>query len=452
MARTISTELHGEAPSRRHATRKPPCCRPWKAPASSSTTRSRRGDEGARARTPATRADTIDGLVNQKYIERQQRELVPTAKAESLLQFLAAVKAEGLTKPDMTGEWEYKLRQIEHGKVFREKFMKEIVAETRGIIERVKGFEEDELRSRGSQTFCRRRTVCRCAKPCAATNHRTASSWSTRSSPIGRSRRPKCVNLSPRSRRTARRIRVGQDAQRFAGLAPLVKDEETGKWKGRAGFGDKVDLDTLTPFWTDPRTGAELCEAGNNFVLREHAGDGWKQTFRVWAHHVSKAAGPRAGVQLIEQGKTELIQGFISRKGRPFDAFLKREEGRIAWEFPPRTPKLDKDGNPIARKAKAPPDLSKAVKVGESKLLAGEILQTGDAYYVRKPGDNGGRVVFTIKRHLCRRRFLLRKSASCWTRAEPPHRGLHLQRMTPFKPSWCSRRIRPKAQFEFPPR
>ena len=55
--------------------------------------------------TPATRADTIDGLVNQKYIERQQRELLPTAKAESLLQFLAAVKAEGLTKPDMTGEW-----------------------------------------------------------------------------------------------------------------------------------------------------------------------------------------------------------------------------------------------------------------------------------------------------------------------------------------------------------
>jgi len=66
--------------------------------------------------TPATRADTIDGLINQKYLERQQRELVPTPKAESLLQFLAAVKAEALTTPDMTGEWEYKLRQIEHGK------------------------------------------------------------------------------------------------------------------------------------------------------------------------------------------------------------------------------------------------------------------------------------------------------------------------------------------------
>ena len=50
--------------------------------------------------TPATRADTIDGLINQQYIERAQRELVPTAKAESLLEFLAAVQGRG---PDQAG-------------------------------------------------------------------------------------------------------------------------------------------------------------------------------------------------------------------------------------------------------------------------------------------------------------------------------------------------------------
>src|SRR5436190_14279286 len=76
--------------------------------------------------TPATRADTIDGLINQKYIDRPQRELIPTAKAEQLLQFLGAVRAEELTKPDLTGEWEFKLRQMEHGKFTRPKFMAEI--------------------------------------------------------------------------------------------------------------------------------------------------------------------------------------------------------------------------------------------------------------------------------------------------------------------------------------
>jgi DNA topoisomerase-3 len=66
--------------------------------------------------TPATRADTIDGLINTRYVERQQRELVPTPKAEQILQFLTAVKAEAITSPAMTGEWEFKLRQMEHGR------------------------------------------------------------------------------------------------------------------------------------------------------------------------------------------------------------------------------------------------------------------------------------------------------------------------------------------------
>ncbi|MEN9840206.1 MAG: hypothetical protein RL376_6, partial [Verrucomicrobiota bacterium] len=98
--------------------------------------------------TPATRADTIDGLINQKYMERQQRELVPSPQAESLLQFLHAVKADALTSPAMTGEWEFKLRQMEQGRVKRDDFMKEVIAQTVGIVERVKGFEEDESSSR----------------------------------------------------------------------------------------------------------------------------------------------------------------------------------------------------------------------------------------------------------------------------------------------------------------
>ena len=44
----------------------------------------------------------------------------------------------------MTGEWEHQLRQMEHGKFPREKFMAEIVEETKGIVDRVKKFEEDD--------------------------------------------------------------------------------------------------------------------------------------------------------------------------------------------------------------------------------------------------------------------------------------------------------------------
>jgi len=59
---------------------------------------------------------------------------------------------------------------------------------------------------------------------------------------------------------------------RFAATLKLVKDEEKGKWKSEFDFGDKQDLATLEPFWTDPATGAELCEAGSSYVLRERNG------------------------------------------------------------------------------------------------------------------------------------------------------------------------------------
>ncbi len=101
--------------------------------------------------TPATRADIIDGLIYQKYMDRNQRELVPSAKAEQLIQFLEAVKASDLTSPAMTGEWEHQLREMTRGKFSREKFMAGIVEETKGIVERVKNFEEDDSIARETE-------------------------------------------------------------------------------------------------------------------------------------------------------------------------------------------------------------------------------------------------------------------------------------------------------------
>jgi DNA topoisomerase-3 len=240
---------------------------------------------------------------------------------------------------------------------------------------------------------------------------------------------------------------------RFAASLRLVKDAETGKWKASLDFGDKADLGALTPFWTDPRTGAELCEAGNNFILRERTGAEWKQTFRVGRIMCQKPLTREHAMQLVEAGKTELIRGFISRKGRPFDAFLKREDGRISWEFPPRAPKFDKEGKPLARKAKTPPDLSKAVKIGESKLLGGEILEAGDSYYVRKAGDDNGRVVFTLKRHVCQKEVPVEEVCQLLdTGRTNLIEGFISKRMTPFKAFLVLAKNKSKAEFEFPPR
>src|SRR5207344_1206336 len=58
--------------------------------------------------TPATRAATIEGLIAEEYIHRRGNELVPTGKAFMLMALLRGLGIEELTKPELTGEWEFK--------------------------------------------------------------------------------------------------------------------------------------------------------------------------------------------------------------------------------------------------------------------------------------------------------------------------------------------------------
>ncbi len=369
--------------------------------------------------TPATRADTIDGLINQKYIDRAQRDLVPTTKAEQVLQFLAAVKADDITSPAMTGEWEFHLREMEHGKYSRDKFMAEIVKETKGIVQRVKDFEEDDSVARVTDIKSPSD-----GKPLRETlrGYKSKDGEFMVYKVIGGRRMEE-----PEIKELVEKRTVGpldgfisnRTRNRFSAVIKLVqvpdkKDPAILKWKTEFDFGDKADIATLTPFWTDPTTGAQLCENGSSYILREKEGEIWKQTFRIGRIMCQKPIPPEQVIKMVTDGKTDLIVGFTSKKGRPFDAYLKREGPKMSWEFPPRKAKLDKDGKPIPRKARVPLDLSKATVIGESKVHGGELVMTDDAYYVRKPART------TAPCSSARARFAKSRSRStrsgCWSR------------------------------------
>ncbi len=316
--------------------------------------------------TPATRADTIDGLINQKYMERNQRELVPTTKAESLLQFLAAVKADALTKPDMTGEWEFKLRQMEHGKFPRRDFMAEIVEVTKGIVERTKNFEEDESHLARHRHHFADRSASRCSRPCAAYKSQDGELMIYKVM-SGRKIEEDEVRAARREGRDrpARRIRFRENRQSF----PLQNQDRGGREKSRtqksgaAISATRSISNALVPFWTDPKTGAELCEAATNYILREREGGGWKETFKVGRLMCQKEITREQAIQLVTRGKTDLIEKFTSKKGRPFDAYLVRQGARIAWEFPPRKPR---EGG--AKNGKdAPPQGKTAARSGKGR-------------------------------------------------------------------------------------
>ncbi len=352
----------------------------------------------------------------------------------------------------MTGEWEFKLRQMEHGRFPRQRFMQEVVEQTQGIVERVKGFEEDDSVARVTDI------------PSPTDGKPLRETLRGYKSQDGQFMVYKVIGgrkiEEPEVRELVQAGHVGpldgfisaKTRARFSAVLRLVKDAETGKWKTEYDFGDKVDLGSVEPFWTDPKTGAQLCEVGSSYVLREREGEGWKQAFRVGRLMCQKPIPREQAIELVANGRTELIRGFISKKGRPFDAFLKRENNRITWEFPPRAPRLDKDGKPIPRRSKAPPDLSNAKVIGQSKALNGEILEAGDSYYVRRP-DQDNRIVFTMKRHVCAKEIppgelhnLLENGRTNLIE------GFMSKRMTPFNAYLVLSKNRNKADFEFPPR
>ena len=457
-AKTLSAELHDE-------TTKPP---PRYTEATLLSAMERAGklvddEEMAEAMkerglgTPATRADIIDGLLNQKYLERNQRELIPTTKAESLLQFLSAVQADALTKPDMTGEWEYKLRQMEHGKFPRRDFMAEIVEVTKGIVERTKNFEEDESNSRVTDII---------SPTDGQPMLETLRGFKSQDGALliykvmsGR----KIEEAEVRD--LVEKGEIGpldgfvsaKTGNRFPSKIKIVDDEKNlGRKKAELDFGNKVDLNALVPFWTDPATGAELCEAPTNYVLRERAGDDWKETFKVGRFMCQKEITREQAIQLVTEGKTELIEKFTSKKGRPFDAFLVRQGPKISWEFPPRKPRegVAKNGKSAPRKPKAPLDLTKAVKLSESKIHHGDLYQTDDSFVVSKPqADGSPRVVFQLKRNLCGKEISAEDAERLVELGKTGLiEGFVSKRGSNFSAYLTLSKDKKKAEFEFPPR
>ena len=91
--------------------------------------------------TPATRAATIEGLIAEKYMLREGRELIPTAKAFQLMTLLRGLGVEELSRPELTGEWEFKLSQMEKGLLSRDDFMQQIAAMTEHIVQKAKEYD-----------------------------------------------------------------------------------------------------------------------------------------------------------------------------------------------------------------------------------------------------------------------------------------------------------------------
>src|SRR5213082_4242106 len=93
--------------------------------------------------TPATRAETIETLIRREYVERVGRDLQATPKG---IQVVTMLEEHKLTSPEMTGEWEHRLSEIERGNGDRKAFMDGIAQFAKETVEQIAALDKEKLR------------------------------------------------------------------------------------------------------------------------------------------------------------------------------------------------------------------------------------------------------------------------------------------------------------------
>lgn len=294
--------------------------------------------------TPATRAATIDHLINEKYILREGRELEPTPKAEELIEILRTIGVTTLTSPTMTGEWEHRLRLMEQGKLSREEFMDGIRKLTTELVERTRGFEENE------ETLPETEFISPTdQKPMreAMRFYRSQDGLLTIYKSMGnRKLQPEEIKALLKEGKIGPldgfRSKRGKP---FSAMLKLEDNKAKFDFGGDGSDGEEAeDLSEYPIIATCPLDNAPVHETPNAYVCANYKRSDGGCTLRIGRTILGRAITPEEFKQLIEKKKTPLLKGFRSnRTKRLFDAFLVlKEEGKIGFEFLPRKPKEKK--------------------------------------------------------------------------------------------------------------
>jgi DNA topoisomerase-3 len=83
---------------------------------------------------PSTRANIIETLFKRKYIEKKKKNLVAT---ETGMNLIDSIKSDLLKSPELTGQWEHKLRLIEKGTYDPQTFKNELFKMVRELSDEV---------------------------------------------------------------------------------------------------------------------------------------------------------------------------------------------------------------------------------------------------------------------------------------------------------------------------
>jgi len=308
--------------------------------------------------TPATRAATIEGLLRQQYIAREGRDLNVTGKGLRLIELCEEMKIEALCSPSMTGDWEAQLHKMEAGKMCRDRFMQSIAEFSEEVVHKAKQ-RMDLLVNRSFPDL-----ICKCPA-CEATQlHQTDATYECAEDDCD-FRISKHIAGRRLSEDEAKTLFTSKALPEYDGYRSrfnkpftaaleltqsVSKTGKLGKWKTNFVFDqDSVEKSSdlsedqliKTLQLADGRS-AKLYATDKAYILPEIQTSESPDGLRIGKTILQKELPATEIERLLMQGKTGLIDGFISRRTkRPFKAHLTLDitEGKIGFEFAPRPAK-----------------------------------------------------------------------------------------------------------------
>ena len=317
--------------------------------------------------TPATRAAIIEGLINEKYLIRDGREMIPTAKAFQLFTLLRGLGVEELSKPELTGGWEHKLALMEQGELSREAFMHEIAAMTEHIVKKAKEFDRDTIPG----DYATLNTPCPKCGAVVKENYRRYAcvgkdgasegcGFSISKIPGGRTFEAAEAEQFIRDKKIGPldgfRSKAGWP---FTAEIALKYSEEDQNWKLEFDFGDDKNAESgeIVEFGDSEslgnchKCGSPVYEHGSNYVCSKsvptHAQATPSCDFKSGKIILQQPVAREQMTKLLAEGKTDLLDKFVSmRTRRAFKAFLQwdPEAGKVNFAFEPRTSKYPARG------------------------------------------------------------------------------------------------------------
>lgn len=274
--------------------------------------------------TPATRAAVIETLFDRKFIRSEKNKLLPT---ELGLQVYELLKDQQISSPELTGEWEKKLNEIETGKFSVDDFNKEI---RQFVTQQVATLLETEGRITTNSTS--NLNCPKCGKPIAESQ----KSWYCSGYKDGcKFSIWKEVNGVKLTTDNIKDLANKQPTKEISGF----KNKEGKKFNAALSYDFETDrlkfiFNNQSPVSIGkcPLCGKDIFETARSYSCSGYK-DGCK--FTVWKEISGKKITKEQVCDILKNGRTQKISGFKSSAGKTFNASLvfNKDEQKLKFEL-----------------------------------------------------------------------------------------------------------------------